>query len=503
MVAPNPVTDPQGALSSMALDPMRQMMLQSQQGYQNTQEQIGHIKEQVKNAPQTDDAERWAAMAQAAATVPPVVGNFGALLAQVGGAYGKTLASQRQAQLTREMELAKLMQQSTPLGSGSMTSMTAAMLNPIQNIGGVGVNRLTGQTVVPKELTQVWGKHYADALKNATEQKMENPEDYARQQADAIVQQYMLSNPSVAGSLYAQRPGQAPLPAQGGANTQPPPAATPAQVDLQPAGAPDTVVPGEPAKPITQQGADPATWIAQLKQDEKKAVAEGDYARALEVKKALVALQSSAPPQPAAPQGLKYKDTREAKFKETWGGKEAETLEKALTESSKTLGSASNLVSTLNSLEGLLNIDNMPEGKFAPIFVEGQSALKSFGVDLKGPTGPAQVASAMANEMALRLRTGSGENLMPGAMSNFDAQLLLSMTPSLSQTREGRNTLLKFMRDAAESQRRIAEAAQAFASKNNGMLTPEWRKVAADMEKQEMAKRELFRRQVMKQFGGK
>lgn len=471
----NPVNNPMGALQQMATAPMNQLLAQQQQGHAQHQAQLQNVQQAISAAPEADEAERWGAMAMGAAKAPPVVGGFGMMLANIGGAYGQTLASQKQREVERQALLAKLME-AGQMGAGSMTAMTQAALNPFLNVPGVGLVRRTDAAMtLPSNMVPEYNKLYSAFYKEATEQKMPNPEEWARQQASAQLG-YATGRSDIAGGRTNPPTAQT---TAGGAQSSP---AQDFDVKLKP-------------------GTDTDALVKQLKFNEDKAVADQDFARAKELQALRLRVESGSYQPTASP--LEYKDTRTAEFKKEWGGKEAATLEKALTEASGTLSKSSNLVSTLNTLEGLLNIDNMPEGKFAPILVESQSALKSLGVDIKGPVGPAQVANALANEMALRLRTGGGENLMPGQMSNFDAQLLLSMAPTLSQTKEGRNMLLNFMREAADSQRRIAEAAQEFAAANNGMLTPEWRKTAADMERVEMAKRELARRRVMKQFGGK
>lgn len=109
MAEANPVTDPIGALSALANDPMRDLKNQQKDAYSRSQNQINTLSELSGNFEEADNAEQWGNMAQAAASVPPLVGNFGALLASIGGAYSKTLASQQQAQFNRESAIAKLM----------------------------------------------------------------------------------------------------------------------------------------------------------------------------------------------------------------------------------------------------------------------------------------------------------------------------------------------------------------------------------------------------------
>jgi hypothetical protein len=201
-------------------------------------------------------------------------------------------------------------------------------------------------------------------------------------------------------------------------------------------------------------------------------------------------------------QVMPKKDERSTAFKKQFGEKEAATLEKALTSSNEVYSNNSQLMSTLNHLGGLLAMDDVPEGKMANWIVDMESGLSTFGIKLGGATGPAQAAAALGNEMALKMRTAGDSNLMPGQMSNFDAQLLQSMVPNLSQTKEGRAILVDTMKDMAKSRMMIAEEAQKFAQDNGGMLTPEWRAKAAELEKREMVRREITRRKLMKKFGG-
>lgn len=111
-------------------------------------------------------------------------------------------------------------------GAGMATQFAHAALNPIMNIGGVGVNRQTGRVIVPKDYIPIHSKVREDAYKAAIEQKMPNPEQYADQQADAYIMK-VLQNASTSGPGFAQRPGQAPLPAQGLASAQVPAPAPP------------------------------------------------------------------------------------------------------------------------------------------------------------------------------------------------------------------------------------------------------------------------------------
>jgi hypothetical protein len=200
---------------------------------------------------------------------------------------------------------------------------------------------------------------------------------------------------------------------------------------------------------------------------------------------------------------LPRKDPRQEAFDESYYKGEGASMQKALDSTTDLISSNSGLTSTLNVLDGVFANSNVPSGEWAKLQTKAQSALSSIGIDIGGATGAAQIAEAFGNQLALKMRTSGGSNLMPGAMSNFDAQMLQTMVPTLSQTAEGRKAMVSLTRTMAESQIRIAKEAQKFAQANGGVLTPEWRAQATKLEEQEMVKREMQRRKIMKQLGGK
>lgn len=462
------------ALSQMAGVPnaMSQMLQQQEESYAAKKAQMEKLQELSKRSPETDEAERWASMATAASKVPPMVGGFGQLLASIGGAYGNTLAQQNQREFEKQQAIAKLMDQGM-MGQGSMTALTSALLNPIQNIGGVGISRFTGQTVVPKGLEQVYTKTYDTAYKAAIEQRMPNPEAYAKQQADAVIQQHVLANPSIAGSLYAQRPGEAPLPSQGGAQREEKP-----RVELA-------------------SGTDVSAYVKSLQRMEQQAVSEGDYSKAREIQSVRKTLQE----QPTAAPSLAYKDVPKAKMEES----QAEAVGKELTKEATTLNnamSASNkMITQINLLEKLYSTPNMPEGELGPLQQQIRSGMKTLGIDVGKEVGAADMARAIASNFALHLRTGEGENLLPGQMSNYEDKLLQQMSPVLSLTNEGRLALARMMKEMATSNARMGSEVNKMTDER-GIVDPNWRKRKERVMKEEMARLELVQREIMKSFQG-
>ena len=59
---------------------------------------------------------------------------------------------------------------------------------------------------------------------------------------------------------------------------------------------------------------------------------------------------------------------------------------------------------------------------------------------------------------------------MPGAMSDKDREFLVSMTPQLSTTPEGRKLMIAVQKSIAKRNREIAKDARDYARKNRGQL---------------------------------
>ena len=91
-----------------ALNPLAQLQQMQSESYQRNKEQVGRVQKEAARSEEDDATERWANMAVAASKVPPVSGNFGAMLASIGGAYGQTLNAQEQRRYDREKEIACL-----------------------------------------------------------------------------------------------------------------------------------------------------------------------------------------------------------------------------------------------------------------------------------------------------------------------------------------------------------------------------------------------------------
>lgn len=120
------------------------------------------------------------------------------------------------------------------------------------------------------------------------------------------------------------------------------------------------------------------------------------------------------------------------------------------------------LLDTVTRADQLL--EGLNTGALAPTAITAQKYLTALGIPLEvfgdaGKLGQAEAAMAVANQMALQLRsTGEGGG-MPGAMSDKDREFLVSMAPGLGQTPEGRKLIVDSFKRLAK--RQIDEARMA------------------------------------------
>lgn len=195
------------------------------------------------------------------------------------------------------------------------------------------------------------------------------------------------------------------------------------------------------------------------------------------------------------------RDKRAEQYKQAYGGEEGKALFKERENLNTLYGTNASMVNQLNLLENLYSNPNLPEGELGPLIQKIRSGFQSFGVDVGETTGPADLANAVAQKMVLAQRTSDGTNLLPGAVSNFEVQLLQSMGPTLSLTNEGRQALVRFMKEVALSNQRIAEEGSTFAAQNQDMLTPGWYKRKERVMLEEMAKMKRLSDRIMLPFG--
>jgi hypothetical protein len=182
----------------------------------------------------------------------------------------------------------------------------------------------------------------------------------------------------------------------------------------------------------------------------------------------------SAPQAPAnAPTGVPFKD----KVQEAQKPEAGKALSKERVAMSELFSKNSGLVNNLSAMTALLeNNPTMPEGELGPHIQNFRSGLKSLGIEVDAGTPDTQVFDALAKKLALGMKSADGQNLLPGAMSNYEDQLLQSMAPGLSGTREGNMKLMQMMIAVAQSNMRLAQKASEHTDKN-GLLSSDWLKM--------------------------
>ena len=417
--------------------------------------------------------------------------------------------TQRESQFKREMLATKAAYDDVVArtkeaegGTGMLTQLTHAALNPIMNIGGVGVNRINGQTVVPKPLEGVYTKVYEAAYKAAVDQKMPNPEKYAKEQADAVIQQYILANPSIAGSLFPQRPGQAPLPSQTTPGAPATAAAAPTRLEDNAIQTPYGTEVIDPSKAgfsfdVSGLGAEDRELLKRLISRYRSNPNPGTQQATLNAIQQLIGdgkLQSDAAT-------LQYKDVPKTKMQESQAESVGKDLAKEGTLLNDAMSASNKMIMQLDLLDRLYSTPNMPEGELGPLVQQIRSGLKSIGVDVGKEVGAADMARAVASNFALHLRTGEGQNLLPGAMSNYEDKLLQQMAPVLSLTNEGRLALSQFMREMAKANARLGHEFNQMTDER-GIVDPSWRKRKERVMKEEMARMTEMNRELMTRFQG-
>lgn len=95
-------------------------------------------------------------------------------------------------------------------------------------------------------------------------------------------------------------------------------------------------------------------------------------------------------------------------------------------------------------------------GALTPSLATMASYAQSLGITLDPNLDAKQAIIALSNEMALAFRNPAGGEGMPGALSDKDREFLVSITPNLAQTAEGRKLIIETRRTI--EQRKLVEA---------------------------------------------
>jgi hypothetical protein len=255
----DPVTNPLGALQEMAVGPAQSLLRQQEDSWNERQAQVGALKQLAMPNEEADSTARWAAMAQAAALHPPVVGGFGQLLASIGGAYGRTLAAQEQQNFNKQLAITRLMD------DGYKGASTAAALMRSAGLGRGGASG-TGKFVpvpgTPGLMVNNVTREQLDLRDAASQNQVLNI--FGKLRGDYSTDEEALQ---AAYAVFGGTRGQLHAPT------------------IAAAGKPNVVL---------EPGTDIAALIKQLERDEAEAVALGDYTHAREVQEAKRAISDHA-----------------------------------------------------------------------------------------------------------------------------------------------------------------------------------------------------------------
>ena len=349
------------------------------------------------------------------------------------------------------------------------------------------MNKSTGQReMIPATHTKLWGDAYKLAFEKATAEGREDAADFATQMANYALRR-------MPGGIVTVDTVQKPTRPVGELGP-----VTPGVPTLS--GAPDDSKAGAKGFPSGRAPESDRQFILQQEYDEAGKIIEEyknnpthpKYQEALrnqaQIKREMRTMNVNQAPQLDGAPPMTYRDKRKDEQNKGYGSKEGEGLYKEYSTLNELAGTNAKLIGQLNLLEKVYSDPDIPEGELGPYLQQLRSGLKTVGIDVSKATGPADVARAISTQMALSMKNADGHNLLPGAMSNYEDQLLQKMAPTLSMTAEGRKALITLMKTIAFGHQRMAEEANVMAQANKGQLPPEWYQRKERIMKEEMAR---------------
>lgn len=488
----NPVTNPLGALQAMALRRANEQdaYMQQQQAAQN--KRMEELSRMAQGTPEADAAERFGAIAAGAASVPPVYGSFGQMLAQMGANYGKTVAAQDQQNFTRHQAVAKLAgdelraiesknMMAGLLGRGS--AGVSGVITRQQKDGTViVVDKATGNEV--RRFDPNESQTYVELLKAALKQS-ENLDTQDPAERNAWATQQALAGLAAARGAVGNK---SPAPGSPNAIVSP---STPPGGEAKSAPTPEDEL--AELERLQKLHRDNPIILGSLRERQAK------LAQAL-INKNKGADITLTPEGKVSPQ---FVDPVRRTMEKGTAEETGKALGKELTALNEGYAASGKMITQLDLMEKLYATHNMPEGELGPHLQNLRSGLKTLGITIGPEVGAADVARAVASNFALHLRTGEGSNILPGAMSNYEDQLLQKMSPVLSLTSEGRLALVQFMREMSKANMRMAEEANKLAKANkSGVLPIEWHQRRERVMREEMARLAVMNKELAAKFKG-
>ena len=390
------------------------------------------------------------------------------------------------------------------MGAGATTAIMQNLLNPGVNVQGVGrVDKMTGKLLVPVSVQPLYDKLWEENFKAAREpgRNVSDPNAWATEQTNKYFQN-IGDNPNIVGgrtteAVLGMQPAKSAVPTPGADQNPPEEAAIQAKItqlnsDSRKYKDNPTIM-----RSITSEMDKQAIELAKLRKGKinlevpvEGAAKEVPYGAdqatpgAMPTPPAAVSPLSAAVPQPGvAPKPLPLVNPQVEAEKKSFGETSGKHMADTAVDIQKTGAAAQSLIGDLNMLEKLYTQhgENVPEGIGAPIISNMKSGLKSLGVEVQGQ-GATDVINALATKQALKSRTADGENLLPGAMSNYEDRLLQSTAPGLSQTHEGRLVLIQVIKAQMQMRTDLAAGARQYI-KDHSRLDQGWFDVAAEIAK--------------------
>ena len=500
----DPIQNPMGALQSMALSRAQSGMGRMDQARGSYDTQMEELQQQVRQP--LPEAAMWGALAKGAGAVAPVAGNFGAMLASMGSNYGQF---QQQAQTRRdaaELQIAKLRE--SELRALESKDSTAAYLKALTPGGGKGGKPFEfrrnsdGTTTAFSNSTGLpvgtYGPQDIGKLSSMTE---------ALAKAALEKGKYADLDEAMA---WAQ--GQA-ISQIRGMNEEVGNRSAPLSPKTE-GGLPTVASPSKPPESLLQGGEGnvqfdfDVTNLDEVDRSQLKGIIEAwkknptpqTQARIESVLSRMSDSGKLQLPPSSPPSTMPKKDVPKEEMEKATAGKTGEYLAKEQGDLNTAADAAAQLQGQLATLKQLYQTPNMPEGQLGEGIQAVRSGMKSLGIDVGPEVGAGDLAGAIAGKLALTTRTADGNNLMPGAMSNYEQQVLRSLVPGLQSTQEGRLALIDFMNEVMKTRMRFAQEANKMAEGNRGILPSEWNTRRARIMKEEMARLAVINKQIAQRF---
>jgi hypothetical protein len=136
----------------------------------------------------------------------------------------------------------------------------------------------------------------------------------------------------------------------------------------------------------------------------------------------------------------------------------------------------------LDALSGALANPNVPQGPWGSTRVTLMKAANMLGIDNAKDLADADVANAVGQKLALKLRNPADGAGMPGNFSDQDRNFLMAMTPGVNMTPEANKRLIELSR--AANDRAIAlDAMRRDYEREHGRLDTGFEQKVADWDK--------------------